>query len=538
MMNKMKRTAAFLMLLMMAGSCGDENTPGTPGPNTNSQTNNNVATNNVDCKPSAGGVEICDGIDNNCDGNTDEGFNVGGECVVETGVCKGTGVYQCSSTGIEAVCSVAAPAVETEICDGIDNNCDGEIDEGFDVGTVCTVGVGECAVEATIQCGDDGGSACDAIPGDPGDDELCDGLDNNCDGEIDEGFATLGDACDVGVGACLASGTVICAADGSDVVCDAVAGTPSADELCDGIDNNCDGTIDDGWDELGTACTSGQGVCMVAGMRVCDGGESTKCDALALVPQVASELICDNLDNDCDGQVDEGCDDDGDGYCDQTFANMGGTVCTKGSNDCNDMVAAINPAAIEICDNIDNNCNNAVDDQPSDGVTYYLDCDGDTFAAATPNGVFGCAAPATSVAMTSCNGASTATWTDTAPMGGNIDCVDTNADFRPNQTAFFTTSGNPTGNVQPFDYNCSNVIERFDSDVFTGNINDPCPVGTYDFINNRCSAPATATAWAGSLPACGVNAIYTTCSNYTRSGSTFNCTSSTRTAAAKVQSCH
>jgi hypothetical protein len=75
-----------------------------------------------------------------------------------------------------------------EICDGKDNNCNGQIDEGFNVGQSCSVGVGECARTGQYVCKADGsGTQCNATPGTPTA-EICDGKDNDCDGQIDEGI--------------------------------------------------------------------------------------------------------------------------------------------------------------------------------------------------------------------------------------------------------------------------------------------------------------------------------------------------------------
>ncbi|MCY1013549.1 hypothetical protein OV079_50085 [Nannocystis pusilla] len=71
-----------------------------------------------------------------------------------------------------------------ELCDGLDNDCDGDIDEDFAVGDPCEVGVGECVAEGSLVCDDFGDVVCDAVPGAPAP-ELCDGLDNDCDGEVD-----------------------------------------------------------------------------------------------------------------------------------------------------------------------------------------------------------------------------------------------------------------------------------------------------------------------------------------------------------------
>jgi hypothetical protein len=102
--------------------------------------------------------------------------------------------------------------------------------------------VGECSADGVTVCSGDGtGVACNAVPGDPAT-ETCDGLDNDCDGATDNGF-DLGAACTAGQGECQASGVTICSADGTTTTCTAVPGTPG-EETCDGLDNDCDGAVD------------------------------------------------------------------------------------------------------------------------------------------------------------------------------------------------------------------------------------------------------------------------------------------------------
>jgi hypothetical protein len=140
-----------------------------------------------------------------------------------------------------------------ELCDAVDNDCDGEIDEDFPTkGDPCTVGLGECERTGNRVCTADGtGTSCSATPGTPYL-ELCDGLDNDCDEETDEDFPGKGDPCTVGLGECKRSGQTVCTTDGGGTSCSATPGTPYL-ELCDGLDNDCDSEVDE-------ACTCAAGL--------------------------------------------------------------------------------------------------------------------------------------------------------------------------------------------------------------------------------------------------------------------------------------
>jgi hypothetical protein len=191
-----------------------------------------------------GKMEICDGLDNDCDGQTDEGFNVGQSCTVGLGECARTGQYVCKADGFGTECNAVAGAPSLEICDGKDNDCNGQIDENLTracyTGPSGTQGVGEC--KAGIQiCTNGVWGTCqgEVLP----QSEICDGKDNNCNGQIDEGF-NVGQSCTAGLGECARTGQYVCKADGSTTECNAVAGAPTT-EICDGKDNDCDGERDE-----------------------------------------------------------------------------------------------------------------------------------------------------------------------------------------------------------------------------------------------------------------------------------------------------
>ncbi|MCX7959875.1 MAG: MopE-related protein, partial [Deltaproteobacteria bacterium] len=153
--------------------------------------------------------------------------------------------YTCSETGEGVVCNAQQIFPSEEICDGKDNNCDGETDENYkELGNPCEAGKGECRSEGVFICAPDGrGIVCNAIEKEP-QKEICDGKDNNCDGYTDEDFAELGKKCVIGIGECLSEGKYICNMQGNGVECDAEKKNPQV-ELCDKKDNNCDGFTDE-----------------------------------------------------------------------------------------------------------------------------------------------------------------------------------------------------------------------------------------------------------------------------------------------------
>jgi len=167
---------------------------------------------------------------------------------------------------------------------------------------ICTYGSRTCTFDGWTECIGAVGPS----------EEICDGLDNDCNAVIDDTFPEQHQLCgfvegaDYGVGICT-PGVMKC--DNGNLYCDGHVGP--AEETCDGLDNNCDGSIDEGVaNTTAIVCYDGPegsmaiGECR-AGVRYCqDGGFDGPCDGQIL----PTEEICDNLDNDCDGEVDEGFD--------------------------------------------------------------------------------------------------------------------------------------------------------------------------------------------------------------------------------------
>ena len=274
--------------------------------------------------------------------------------------------------GDEPTCmpNIVEDGVDGESCDGLDNDCDGQVDEGFSVGERCERRLNECSAEGVFECDEAGARRCNA-PELVEREETCDELDNDCDGSIDEGFNTEIDLNNCGScglrcewdhasGVCEAGRCQLVACDmgwtndngDNDDGCECETG---ASERCDGVDNDCDGRVDEDF-SVGALCTAGVGSCLAMGALACASEDMATCDARPGSPE---EEVCDGLDNDCDGLADEDYDEDADGApsCEQCL--MCGGECAEmcRNNDCLDSDPSVFPTAYDRCeDSIDQNC--------------------------------------------------------------------------------------------------------------------------------------------------------------------------------------
>ncbi len=392
------------------------------------------------CSAATPSDEDCNGRDDDCDGTVDEDLRLGDVCTNDVGgvgscpgtrVCRGTLGWACDG-----------PTPTPEICDGLDSDCDGKTDEDFknaDGAFALDTACGRCGNDCTTRfangvgrCAGTGGAfACEVARCDEGfvlfGGQCVPPIDTTCQPCTDDvdclggSCVPFGDGnvcampCGAGCGAGLTcttfavgqrcaptSGSCACTPaltgnqrtcaneNGSGrclgvETCDGVAwsacsaATPEA-ELCNGGDDDCDGGIDEDarWDEVGLVCAVGQGICRNVGVYECDAGDPAGpavCSASAGIGHAES---CDGRDEDCDGQTDEDLARPPcaltSGVCASSAKVCGGT---SGFLDCSPASYGASYEVGELsCDGKDNDCDGATDEVDADGDDYVAEACG------------------------------------------------------------------------------------------------------------------------------------------------------------------
>jgi hypothetical protein len=385
------------------------------------------------CILSNGGAESCDGADNNCDGKVDEGFDkqsdpdncglcgkkcgfanasatcAAGQCVMVSCATGFKDLDNDPSDGCEYHCPIW-PTVASDGCDGVDNDCDGKVDEDF-VPQACGQTGGECK-QGTQSCAN-GYVVCVGAVG--GKTETCNGKDDDCDGVADNGFDKLSDPryCESCKGCTLphaianctngVCGIAVCEVgwvnlDGNPTNGCEYHCTPTGAEICDGLDNDCDGKTDQADSsfvplggnpclQLG-ACAGATASCQGTSGWVCSYGPdvekkacttSADCSGGSCVGNQCANLVapsetrCDGKDNNCNGLVDEPfpdrnkpCAEAGKkGIC----QGKGTWICNPGQTAlaCNITSPGQSPTN-ELCNGKDDDCDGLTDEEANDAA--------------------------------------------------------------------------------------------------------------------------------------------------------------------------
>jgi hypothetical protein len=365
-------------------------------------------------QPGAAEADCTDPNDYNCDGSVGYADD------------DGDGFAACEDCD-DALFAINADAVE--ICDGIDNDCDGWVDDvdpdvagaatwygdadGDTYGGQQFTAIACLAPQGYVDNSDD----CDDLNPStyPGATETCDESDNDCDGTVDEDVQKTwyADADNDGYGDATTTLDACTAPTGyvwDNTDCDDTSATtnPASYEHCDGTDNNCDGVVDDGsaleasaWyadtdtDGFGDSSTIESSCSQPSGYVADD----TDCDDTSSSIYPGADEYCDSVDTDCDGTLDEAAaldastwyaDTDTDGFGDSSSIELG---CSQPSGyvaddtDCDDTSSSIYPGASETCDDVDSDCDGDFVDSgendchalatctaDSSGVNYTCEC--------------------------------------------------------------------------------------------------------------------------------------------------------------------
>jgi hypothetical protein len=250
---------------------------------------------------------LCDGLDNDCDGVVDETLSNVPLISNQLGICQGAFKECRGNMGyVDQYDQITGYLIDDTTCDGVDNDCDGKLDESVDLMLLekqlglCEGFKEVCALADGIFVDYQQSIDYQEI------ESKCDGLDNDCDGRVDEGIIDISLTTNQ-IGVCM---NALKTCDGQNGLSDLYHLIPEYQDIdmkCDGLDNDCDGRVDE--EIIGIPLNTNQrGVCMNS-LKTCDGENGFIDHYETIVLYEHLETQCDQLDNDCDGRIDENIQD-------------------------------------------------------------------------------------------------------------------------------------------------------------------------------------------------------------------------------------
>jgi hypothetical protein len=361
--------------------------------------------NNCATGEQTGSDDDCNGRDDDCDGVIDDGYQAKPSTCMRDG-CSATGMIQCVGGIVVDDCSAPTRALSDSTCDGLDDDCDGRVDEDFAAqSTAC--GAGACVAGGQTRC--DGGRVVDSCVagGGMGADDDCDNVDDDCDGLPDDGFVAIASNC--GAGACRATGRISCL--GGQRVDSCTGSLPGgSDTTCDGIDDDCNGEVDE--DFRGASRSCGRGACLRMAADRCVNGQVES--ACAPGSGAATDATCNGIDDDCSGEADEDFSERA-AQCGVGACQRAGAVRCLGGDETDSCTPGAATGSDNDCDGVDDDCDGSVDEA-------YV-------ATRTTCGAGACAA---SGFLRCVSGSTVDTCSESAPGGSDATCdgVDSDCDGR------------------------------------------------------------------------------------------------------------